>query len=252
MVDGLFIRTLLLAFFFKLFPEIIQDGRIFIAEPPLYRVKDKKNPFVINNDDYINRYITDVVKSYRVGIGDIKKTPVFMNKTELREFLSDTSSYTDDIEQLARHYKINEYLMEIILYQFGLTGMKLSEEVTVDALLKNLNIQKLMTRINEDFPEIRYDDEHKLIAGSIDGKYQSIEITERIVRKGMNIIRTFIKYECQIEKIIMQESKTNVLNEYPLLTALKILKKFQPEIEHYFKGLTYRSYLLNCGKPLTA
>ena len=54
-IDGLFIRSLLMAFFFKLFPEIIIDGRLFIAEPPLYRVDDKKNPFIINKEDIYTR-----------------------------------------------------------------------------------------------------------------------------------------------------------------------------------------------------
>ena len=66
-IDGLFIRNLLMAFFFKLFPEIIMDGRLFIAEPPLYRVKDKNNPFVINMADYINRYAKKASNKYIVG-----------------------------------------------------------------------------------------------------------------------------------------------------------------------------------------
>ena len=56
-----------MAFFFKLYPEIIMDGRLFIAEPPLYRVDDKKNPFVINKEDYITRYVAAASKDYKLG-----------------------------------------------------------------------------------------------------------------------------------------------------------------------------------------
>ena len=80
MVDGLFIRSLLCSFFFKVFPEIIQDGRLFIAEPPLYKVESKVDPFVINKEDYISRYTDKVIKDYQIEIDDKK-----LSKTELAD-----------------------------------------------------------------------------------------------------------------------------------------------------------------------
>ena len=101
-VDGLFIRSLLCAFYFKLFPEIIEDGRLFIAEPPLYRVADKKNPFVINKEDYINRYVKAATKDYKLGYRD-EKNPiniVYLDQKTWAEFLSITSSYVQEIDTL--------------------------------------------------------------------------------------------------------------------------------------------------------
>ena len=114
MVDGLFIRSLLCSFFFKVFPEIIQDGRLFIAEPPLYKVESKVDPFVINKEDYISRYTDKVIKDYQIEIDDKK-----LSKTELAELISETASYVDDIDMLAKHYNINDRLVEIILEELS-------------------------------------------------------------------------------------------------------------------------------------
>lgn len=243
-VDGLFIRSLLMAFFFKMFPEIIQDGRLFIAEPPLYRVDDPKDPFVINKEDYINRYIKAALKNYKIGCyttfnekQGVYEDLQYFDKDELAALLSDTSSYVDDLELVSEHYKVNDRLLEIIIEELSVIGPDPSDGILISDIIKKINIQHLMDRIGMEFPELYYSDKDDLIKGAIDGKWQIIEITEHLVKKVMPLVKIQRRWGSGYHKLILKDVKTSTEHQLSMLGTLKILKKYQPNILHRFKGL---------------
>ena len=70
-VDGAHIRTLLLTLFYRHFPEIIRQGFLYIAQPPLYRIKDPETK--VENYYYNEKFVEEYFKSLKSKGFDVDK-----------------------------------------------------------------------------------------------------------------------------------------------------------------------------------
>ncbi len=139
-VDGSHIRTLLLTFFYRQMRELVERGHVYIAQPPLYKVKKGKQERYVKDDKELNSYLLQLaVEGAELYLDD--NTPA----------LSDTA-----LENLARQYmtilaifnRLERNLpLEILTELIDLPGV--SESELLDEGAMNDWGQTLATRLND-------------------------------------------------------------------------------------------------------
>ena len=115
-VDGAHIRTLLLTFFFRQMPELIQRGNLYIAQPPLYSIKKGKKMKYLSTEEEKERFLLDTaldnaeVTSHN---GDHKENKVLLK--DLVKALDKARQRQRMITRLFRVYGVTQVMVEAAL-----------------------------------------------------------------------------------------------------------------------------------------
>jgi DNA gyrase subunit B len=127
-VDGSHIRTLLLTFFYRHMRDLVEKGYLYIAQPPLYKIKKGQIELYFKNDIELQKYFLDsVIQDFKMS--DHKEQPVDFN--EFRKILSDIILFKDAIDRLPKEY--DRHFIELLCV-FGFSSSQISEQE-----LQNLN-----------------------------------------------------------------------------------------------------------------
>ncbi len=149
-VDGAHIRTFLLTFFFRQMPQIIENGYLYIAQPPLFKVKKGKSERYIQNEskleDMLFELATDEIEIYTDGNSLTGKA--------LIPYIKKLSKFKKLIEWFARRKR-----------DTGVIKILLDSDLNKNVLKNEKNIQALIKKLKAKFPdlseEIEEDEEHQ-------------------------------------------------------------------------------------------
>jgi DNA gyrase subunit B len=219
-IDGFQIRVLDVAIFVQEYPEIINEGKLYIAEPPLYRLVRGKEHFYVATQ---NEYIDACIKS----IGDIKiEFPQSHINIGTSEFVHQTFDYLTTLRDTAISRNVNAQLLEYVAWGIAINNGDLNK------FIKNIN--KWLKRMTSVYPELGFDDVTNQISAVIDYNDQLVVLDEFLIESLRPIIDVISKYGVMIT---YKSRKLNTEVTNTLSTFYVDMEKYYPTITNRYKGL---------------
>lgn len=235
-VDGAHIRTLLLTFFFRQMTPLIEKGCVYIAQPPLYRMKKGEEVIYLKDDSELNSFLMkEGLKSIKVLCkGSTKPVPFSTVEAVFK--------YTKEIDAFIQFFKRKGYDQEVIYYFCSLKDFDektLKNEKSIEKAIKEAknNLAHLKTEFY-----IMEDKEHKCYSLSVHTFENGIK-KETIIDHSMVTSPEFLEMRVRLKKleeiapspftVLKGDEKIECLNHHSLLQIIT---------EEGRKGVTIQRY----------
>lgn len=207
-VDGSHIRTLILTFFFRQMPELIERGHLYIAQPPLYKIKKGKKEIYIKDDRALDQHLLrNIAEDSRVVINSAEPKKEFQG-----EKLFEILSRMGEAESMLRKLEKRGYppiLMEELLTEVPRDKKFFHEQD---------NVEKLREKIKKLHPDagviVSQDVEHGLYELEVKFKnYRQIKVNLQMFsspefQRLQDIFRMISEF--QVSKILIQDNGNSV------------------------------------------
>ncbi|EMD98163.1 MULTISPECIES: DNA topoisomerase (ATP-hydrolyzing) subunit B [Stutzerimonas stutzeri subgroup] len=131
-VDGSHIRTLLLTFFFRQLPELIERGYVYIAQPPLYKVKRGKQEQYIKDDEAMEEYLTQ--SALEDASLHVNEDAPGLAGEALEKLVNDYRTVMKTLQRLSRLYP--QELTEHFIYLPRVSVEQLADQAAMQAWLE--------------------------------------------------------------------------------------------------------------------
>lgn len=132
-VDGSHIRTLLLTFFYRQMPELIEKGNIYIAQPPLFKIKKNKQERYVKDEKALeDLLIQSALDGASLYLGDGSS----ITGTGLEQLVNEFHSVMNIIDRFSKRYP-SEFL-EALIYAPFLSEAQLTQREEMEKFVKDI------------------------------------------------------------------------------------------------------------------
>lgn len=167
-VDGSHIRTLLLTFFYRQMPELVERGHIFIAQPPLFKVKKGKNERYLKDEPELDAYFMELA----------------INDAEID--LAGTRLTADRLSEIGREYLFLQQIQRRLEARYAavvLKGLRRALELKNPELATRDSISEWLLSFSAALNLVIGDDRQ---SATIDLSYQSADSWSLLIRAVIN------------------------------------------------------------------
>ena len=177
-VDGSHIRTLLLTFFHRIMPDIIERGNLFIAQPPLYKIKKGKKVQYLKNEKSLEEYILD---GGTEGI-DVKVGDTLLSREEVKSVLMQGKEYRSILENMEP--LVNPRVLHSLVYHTDITHKQLIDQTPQEV---EDEIKKALGAARPPFEDLS-------VESTEDEEHGGVEIVCRFKERGIHV-RSRVSFE---------------------------------------------------------
>jgi DNA gyrase subunit B len=161
-VDGSHIRTLLLTFFFRHMTELIKRDNIYIAQPPLFKIKKgRSEEYVKNEHDFVKVMVNRASEGMIVRHGEAASRIEGADLTRFMGILNDYLGFVEQVNRRIRNEKLTELLARAELLHRADFASKAESEVPAKLVLLHAELSELADEFGfKSLSEPVEDEEH--------------------------------------------------------------------------------------------